>query len=151
MTNWRADFGSFDGQVWLNCAHQGPLPKPAVNAIKEATALKQAPHRLSNQAFWDVPNRLKRMLGTLVNASPDEIVLGNSFSYGLHLLIRGLNWNVGDEVLLVEGDFPATILPWRLLEEQGVRLQFIDQDAAIELPQQISDAITAQTRVFCTT
>jgi len=25
-------FGPFDGGVWLNCAHQGPLPHPARDA-----------------------------------------------------------------------------------------------------------------------
>lgn len=119
MADWNADFGPFDGHTWLNCAHQGPLPKRAVEAVDDAVTLKRAPHRLPERAFREVPAGVKRALGALINASPDEIILGNSFSYGLHLLIHGLEWNEGDEVILVEGGFPATMLPWQLLESQG--------------------------------
>jgi cysteine desulfurase / selenocysteine lyase len=33
----------------------------------------------------------------------------------------GLPWRDGDEVLVIEGDYPATILPWQRLADQGVR------------------------------
>lgn len=151
MGDWRSDFGPFEGHVWLNCAHQGPLPKPAITALEEALAMKRSPHRLPNDLFWDVPKRLKRAVSELINASPDEIVLGNSLSYGLHLLVRGLNWNEGDEILLLEGDFPATTLPWQLLDEQGVTRRYIDPNSDIGLDDQLADAITENTRVFCAT
>ncbi|WP_233510495.1 aminotransferase class V-fold PLP-dependent enzyme, partial [Haloferax sp. Atlit-4N] len=101
--------------------------------------MKRAPPRLPEQAFREVPAGVKRALGTLITASPDEIILGNSFSYGLHLLIHGLEWNEGDEVILVEGDFPATILPWHLLESQGVQLRFVDAECSTPLPQQLAE------------
>ena len=31
QTKYYADFGPFDGKVWLNCAHQGPLPRVAAD------------------------------------------------------------------------------------------------------------------------
>lgn len=151
MNDCRSDFGPFDGHVWLNCAHQGPLPKPAIDALEEAVAMKRTPHRLSNDMFWDVPGQLKREISELINASPDQIVLGNSLSYGLHLLVRGLNWESGDEVILLEEDFPATTLPWYLLDEAGVTLRYINPNSDIGLEDQLADAITENTRVFCAT
>jgi selenocysteine lyase/cysteine desulfurase len=38
------DFGGFEGRAWLNCAHQGPLPRVAVAAATRALADK-APWR----------------------------------------------------------------------------------------------------------
>jgi len=50
------DFGPFDGRVWINCSHQGPLPRVAREAAAEAVAIKTAPHRLANSSlFSDVP------------------------------------------------------------------------------------------------
>ena len=49
----------------------------------------------------------------------DQVILGNSTSYGLHLLVQGIPWREGDEVLLVDGDFPATVVPWLPLAERG--------------------------------
>ena len=38
-------FGPFDGRVWLNCAHQAPLPNVARAEAEEAIAWKAAPGR----------------------------------------------------------------------------------------------------------
>jgi cysteine desulfurase/selenocysteine lyase len=113
------DFGGFDGRAWLNCAHQGPLPRVAVRAAERALAQKAAPHRLGDEAFAEVPRRLKGALGRLAGVPADQVILGNSTTYGLHLLTQGVPWRAGDEVLLVEGDFPATIVPWLPLAERG--------------------------------
>src|SRR5436309_5239375 len=87
------DFGPFDGRTWLNAAHQGPLPRVAVAAAEEALAWKVAPHRLRDELFTAVPRRLRASLGRLLTASADQVVLGNSTSYGLHLLANGIPWH----------------------------------------------------------
>jgi cysteine desulfurase/selenocysteine lyase len=114
------DFGPSMAESGLNCAHQGPLPQVAVEAAQEALFWKVAPHRIADDAFNSVPQRLKKALGQLINAPAEDMVLGNSTSYGLHLLANGIPWQAGDEVLVVEGDFPANILPWLGLRKRGV-------------------------------
>lgn len=73
-------FRSLEGRIWLNTAHQGPLPAVAVQAATEALAMKMAPHRIADAAFTKVPERLRTLLARVINASADEIVLGNSTS-----------------------------------------------------------------------
>ncbi|HET9559884.1 MAG TPA: aminotransferase class V-fold PLP-dependent enzyme, partial [Actinomycetota bacterium] len=119
------DFGGFDGRAWLNCAHQGPLPLVAVAVAERALADKAAPHRMGNEAFAEVPRRLKDALGRLAGVPAEEVILGNSTTYGLQLLVQGVDWRDGDEVLLVDGDFPATIVPWLPLAERGVRVRLL--------------------------
>src|ERR1039457_71882 len=117
------EFGPFDGRSWFNTAHQGPLPHAAVEATKQAAALKAAPHRISDDDFSDVPERLRARLARWVGGAPEQIVLGNSTSYGLHLIANGLAWTDGDEVLTVDGDYPATVLPWQRLANAGVQVR----------------------------
>ncbi len=108
-----AEFGPFDGRAWFNTAHQGPLPTRAVRATEAAAALKAAPHRIADHEFTEVAERLRTLLARLVGGEPDQIVLGNSTSHGLHLIANGIDWSAGDEVLTVDGDYPATVLPWQ--------------------------------------
>jgi selenocysteine lyase/cysteine desulfurase len=61
---------------------------------------------------------LRRALGRLLGVPAEEVILGNSASYGLHLLANGLPWRDGDEILLVRGDFPSVLLPWLTLESR---------------------------------
>jgi selenocysteine lyase/cysteine desulfurase len=143
------DFGPFDGRTWLNCAHQGPLPRVAVEAAERALALKVAPSRLSEEEFARVPRDLRGVLGRLLGVPAHEVVLGNSTTHGLHLLARGLPLRAGDEVLLVDGDFPATVVPWLPLRDRGVRVRLLRPGARPLSAHELAAAITPATRVFC--
>jgi selenocysteine lyase/cysteine desulfurase len=143
-------FGSFDGRVWLNAAHQGPLPRAAVEAGQRALADKAAPHRLIDDAFVEVPERLRALLARLVGGAPNDIVIGNSASYGLDVLARGLSWRAGDEVLVPAGEFPASVFPWRVLERIGVRVRLMPvKTPGMIGPEQLAMQLTDRTRVFC--
>lgn len=144
------DFGGFDGRAWLNCAHQGPLPLVAAAAAEQALADKLAPHRIGDQAFAEVPARLKDALGRLAGVPADEVILGNSTSYGLQLLVQGVDWRQGDEVLLVDGDFPATIVPWLPLAGRGVRVRLLRPQGGALAAGQLAAELTPATRLFCT-
>jgi selenocysteine lyase/cysteine desulfurase len=146
-----AEFGPFDGRVWLNTAHQGPLPRRAVDASAHAAALKAAPHRISDADFTAVPERLRALLGQLVGSPADQVVLGNSTSHGLHLIANGLSWADGDEVLVIEGDYPATILPWQRLAGQGVRVRPLRPAAGPLTAGELADAIGPRTRLVAVT
>src|SRR5262249_52971908 len=95
--------------------------------------------------------RLKRALGRLINAPVEEIVLGNSASYGLHLLANGIPWRAGDEVLLVRGDFPSAGLPWLGLERRGVRGRQVQPRRHPLAAGELRATLPPATRLFCTT
>ena len=149
MTALSDRFGPFDG-IWLSTAHQGALPRAAVEAAHQALSWKISPNRLNEDSYGAVIGGLKQALGGLVNAPAEDIILGNSASYGMHLFANGLPLNSGDEVLLVDGDFPATIYAWLPLERHGVKPRFIKPAGAVVTAEEVADQITPQTRVFCT-
>ncbi|MFC1725160.1 aminotransferase class V-fold PLP-dependent enzyme [candidate division KSB1 bacterium] len=148
--DYSKDFGSFNRRIWLNCAHQGPMPKVSGNAVFEALNWKISPHLLEDELFYSVPERLKSVLGRLINVPPEEIILSNSTSYGLHLLANGIPFKAGDEILLVDGDFPANILPWIALREKGVNVRLFKLEGAVPEPEEVEKQIKPETRLFCT-
>ncbi len=141
---WTSLFPGVAERIWLNTAHQGPLPAVAVAAAEQAIAEKTAPYRIPDEAFRDRPERLRARLAELVGGRPDEIVLGNSTSHGLHLVANGLPWSAGDEVIVVDGDYPATVLPFLRLAGQGVVVRSVPRD-------RLADAITPRARVMAVT
>jgi selenocysteine lyase/cysteine desulfurase len=145
----RDEFGPFEGRLWLNVAHQGPLPRNARVALAEVARNKTAPHRIDDDSFWEVPAALKQAVAPFIGARPEDIILGNSTSYGLHLLAHGLDWRAGDEVLLVGGDFPATVVPWLWLGERGVRVRMIEPRTRPLAVGQLADEISEHTRLLC--
>lgn len=154
MADWDAVVEEFDGVtgIWLDTAHQGPLPKRAVHAANRAAARKADPSEMTEEAFSTIPEELRQSLARLIGASPEEIVLGNSTSYGLHLIANGLKWSPGDEVITVRGDYPATVLPWRRLEADGVVHQQVGrtESGLIDLDE-LASLIGSHTRVVAVT
>jgi selenocysteine lyase/cysteine desulfurase len=144
------DFGPFHGRVWLNTAHQGPLPRVAVEAARAALEQKARPHLLRDEDFFEVPRRLRAALGKLTGAAPEDVILGNSTSYGLDLLANAIQWERGDEALVVDGDFPANVFPWLILHNQGVTVRLIQARSGGIEPQQLAREISPRTRLFCT-
>lgn len=142
------EFGSFGNRVWFNCAHQGPLPGAAVTVAQAALRQKMMPYLISDDDFARVPRTLKTSLAQLIGAGPDDIILGNSASYGLHILRNGLSWRSGDEVLVVDGDFPATIYPWMDLPTQGVLVRFLKTHGQWLTTEELAQAITPATRAL---
>ncbi|MGH2827319.1 MAG: aminotransferase class V-fold PLP-dependent enzyme [Actinomycetota bacterium] len=142
-------FGPFAGRVWLNAAHQGPLPHAAVAAARRALDSKTSPHLIADQDFYEVPKRLRNVLARLVGGRPDEVVLGNSATFGIQLIANGLNWREGDEVLVPAGDFPATVLPWTTLESKGVLVRELPSDEGIIDAGEVAEQLSERTRVLC--
>ncbi len=151
IENFSADFTLVNGKTWLNCAHQGPLPEAAAAEALEAVSWKQQPYELTTERFSEVPQRVKQALGRLIGVAPEEIILGNSASYGMHLLANGLPLKTGDEVLLVEGDFPSVSLPWLALERHGVTIRHIEPAGKALTAEELQTHLTTATKVFCTT
>ena len=149
--SFSSDFGPFGNHVWLNCAHQGPIPQVAAAAAREAITWKQQPYELTVERFSGIPARLKKALARLINASTDEVILANSASYGMHLLANGLPLKAGDEILLSRGDFPSVILPWLGLEKRGIKIRFVDPANKVITPEELQTAISPATRLFCAT
>jgi cysteine desulfurase / selenocysteine lyase len=152
LPDYTAHFGDQDGHVWLNTAHQGQMPTSAVRAACDAAQEKAAPHLIPDGAFTERPERLRALLAAFVGGSPEEIVLGDSTSHGLNAVAYGLGWQEGDEVLCVEGDYPATVLPWLAQRQHGVRVRFVPRGPyGLVDPERVRDAITPRTRVFALT
>jgi selenocysteine lyase/cysteine desulfurase len=143
------DFGPFDGRIWLNCAHQGPLPGPAVAAAQAALELKISPQRIRDDLFEEIPRRLREALGRLIGVAAAEIILANSASYGLHLLANGIPWRDGDEVVVVEGDFPANFLPWLGLRSRGVRVRWARPCSGTIWAEELAPLFGPGTKLFC--
>ncbi|MDD1762944.1 MAG: aminotransferase class V-fold PLP-dependent enzyme, partial [Methanothrix sp.] len=59
----------------------------------------------------------------------------------------GLNWRPGDEVVSVEGEFPANFYPWKALQGRGVTLRLVPTEEGRVDEDAIIKALTPRTRV----
>jgi len=143
------DFASFEGNIWLNAASEGPLPLCAAAALNEAVGWKSRPYELDIPKFIAIQKELKDSIGRLIGVPARDVILANSASYGLHLLADGLPWQAGDEIIVMQNDFPTDILPWLALEREGVVVNQIKPRGLVLEPDELAGVITEKTKLFC--
>lgn len=146
------DFDLPDDRVWLNAAHQGPLPLSAARRIEEMIRWKTRPHHLQPaSAFTNLPRDTRNAVSRLLEADPGQITLANGASYGLHLIANGLRLVAGDQVVVAANDFPSDILPWKRLENRGVDVMMIRPKQEVVTADEVAAAVGPSTKVVCLT
>jgi selenocysteine lyase/cysteine desulfurase len=144
--DYAADFVDMSGVTYLNCAYHGPLPKVAVEAAHAATDLKARPHRIRDAYHYSFPDAYRRAVARLLGCDPTSIAVADSATLGVMIIVNGLDWRRGDEVILPHGEFPANLFPWRSLEARGVVVRQIEVDDPDGLAR-VESTINARTRV----
>lgn len=147
--NYQSDFYDFKDVIWLNAASEGPLPVVAKQALAQAVEWKSSVYQLDIPKFIQVPLELKHSIGRLINVDPKDVILGTSASYGLHILADGIEWHSGDEIILMQNDFPTNIIPWLALEQKGVVVKQVPAANHILDIDEFRRAITPRTRLTC--
>ena len=149
----RGAFALDPAHVWLNCAHQGPLPRAGAEAAIRAVEMKTDPTRIAHlSSFLDPVARLRALGARLLGADAADVAVTNSASHGLNLLARGLRLSTGDEVLLLAGAFPATNLPFERLTEDGVKVRLIETAWTVGVTvDQLAAEISRDTRAVALT
>ncbi|HNP85998.1 MAG TPA: aminotransferase class V-fold PLP-dependent enzyme [Kouleothrix sp.] len=94
-------------------------------------------------------NDLRQRFATLVNArSIDEIVLMPNTAAGINTAALSLPLRPGDNVLVLDGDYPANIYPWMNLSHRGVLTKFVPaRNGGLDLDVLVS-RIDSHTRVI---
>lgn len=152
MSEWwqemRAQFPVCENWTYLNHAAVAPLPRCCSDAVRgylDEVALNGIVHY---PATIEQPlGRVRRLGARLIGARPDQIFVVRSTTQGLSVAATGVPFASGDNVVLVEREFPANLRPWLPLGDRGVEVRFTPQrDGRIDLDA-MRDLVDDRTRV----
>jgi len=150
--NWTAIYKAYPvnkEMIWLNNCGTTPAGKHIVKALSrfmEGYAQKGVLTEIA--VYPEVQNNIKKILGNLLNCSPDELSLIHNTAEGMNFISHGLNLSSEDEVILLENEYPSNVYPWRHLEEKGVKLVITPMESSPEaFLKALERLITKKTRV----
>lgn len=149
-TAYRSLFPITERMAFFNHAGVSPVNTRAVAAMHEFNQLTARTSILEyRQDMVDCTNDLRQRIATLINArSVDEIVLMPNTAAGVNTAALSLPLRAGDNVLVLDGDYPANIYPWMNLARRGVLTKFVPQkDGGLDLDL-LSSRIDSHTRVI---
>ncbi|HMA94063.1 MAG TPA: aminotransferase class V-fold PLP-dependent enzyme [Polyangiaceae bacterium] len=91
---------------------------------------------------------IKQHLGDLLHAHDDEIALVHNTAEGMTMISLGLELSPGDEILLLENEYPSNVYPWEHWRDRGVKLTFVPlADTQDELLHVFEGTLTPRTKV----
>lgn len=101
------------------------------------------------ETYPAVRGRIKSILAGLLGCAPEELALIHNTAEGMNFISHGLSLVPGDEVVLLENEYPSNVYPWRHLESRGVALRTAPMaESPEEFLGGLEAVITSRTRVL---
>ena len=141
--------------VYLNTGWSGPSPQPVVDAIVNAVRYENdegptCPPVFEHHKAIRVAARAD--FATMLGVTPEEITLTSNTTHGLNLVLSGLDWRAGDELITDDLEHSSGLVPaYYLRERHGVNVKIVHLnalDSADTVVDKLEQAITSRTRLF---
>ncbi|MCY4171051.1 MAG: aminotransferase class V-fold PLP-dependent enzyme [Bacteroidetes bacterium] len=133
---------------YLNCAFLSPLMKNVEAAGIEALQIKRDPSQVTPNMFFEDINLARRLFAKLINCPQDQVALIPSTSYGIATIARNLSIESGDNIVLIQDQFPSNVYAWRRLSKTtGATIHTVVRDHKRDWSQKIIESINQKTAV----
>ena len=140
-----------EGVAYLDHAATGVLGRHVTDAVGDYLAGRagRVPGRSPNNFPADLQRieRARQRAAALVGAPPAWVAMVPNTSYGLNLLVEGLDWLPGDRVAVPGCEFPANLLPWLGLADRGVEVDRVAHRDGVFSVDDVAAALRPETRV----
>ncbi len=125
----RDDFPMLAHYTHFNCGGMAPLSKSVgAELLRVPTAvIEQGPARLlaRDDDFIGI-EKSRSKLAHFIGAEPDEIAFTTQFSTAANIVVEGLSWQPGDEVIVTDQEHPALLIPlMNIVRRHGLQVHRI--------------------------
>ena len=155
VTRLRQEIPATQRVIYLNTGWSGPSPRVVLSRVKEELDFENeegptAPRVL--QRRHPLEEEARRSVAFLLGASPDEIALSQNTTEGINIVLNGMTWRRGDEIVSTNLEHSSGIIPCYYLSKRSrVRVRIVDL-VGVESPslvlQRIEAAISPRTRLI---
>ena len=141
--------------VYLNSGWSGPSPRSVVEAIKTRLDYESEEGPTTRPVFESgkaIQAHAKESVASLLNVTPEEILMTQCTTDGLNVVLNGLPWEEGDEVITFGLEHPSVLIPaYHLKSSRGVLvnpLPLNPSDSKEDIINRVLNAITSKTRML---
>ncbi len=145
----RQEFAVTEQLTYLNHAAVSPLPRRCLARIQEyLDELSQFGAAHYPGRVFDALREVRRLGAALLGTVPERIFIVRSTTQGIGVAATGVRCGEGDNVVLIEREFPANLRPWLPLRRRGVDVRLVPQREGRVLLEDLETAIDARTRAL---
>ncbi len=140
--------------VMMNAANLCPCPHQVSEAVRQCNRLLEEDVSFQNRTMFNTlqAEAIEALAGFL-NADEDEVIITRNTSESNNIVVNGLDFGKGDEVLLWEQNHPTNLIAW---QERARRMGFSVKVIALSeqptdqygLVEAFEKAISSKTRLL---
>src|SRR5580704_1975196 len=129
---YRDEFPVTESLIYLNHAAVAPLCKRAATAMKNLADDALRFGSLHYDQWLAAYEGLRKSAARMMGASPREIAIVKNTSEGIATVAIGIDWKGGDRIVAFQEEFPANFLPWKKLQDVGVRITWLSVEDPLD-------------------
>ncbi|MFZ0254617.1 MAG: aminotransferase class V-fold PLP-dependent enzyme [Gammaproteobacteria bacterium] len=143
------EFPQREDIIYLNHAAVAPWPRRAALAVARFAEENASQGALDYARWLQVEASLRLQCQELLNApSVADIALLKNTSEALSTVAYGLSWNVGDNVVFPDQEFPSNRIVWESLRQFGVGVRKVSLEQAPSPEDALMGACDRSTRLL---
>ena len=132
ITALRSQIPALADKVWMNTGWSGPSPTSVIDALKNRVDMEAmeppASMRVMDEAH-EIRDQALEAVGRLMNASVEELTLTRNTTEGLNVVMSGIDWHEGDEIVTCSLEHPSVLAPaWMIGIRYGVPVRIVALD-----------------------
>ena len=145
------DFKINENFIWLNNCGISVMNRAVEDAL-QGYIHEFAASSVKNQNYGPgkLRSQITSILASLFKVQENEFALVQNTAEALNYIAYGLDYKTGDEILLLEKEYPSNVYPWRSQEKRhGIKVKFIpDSRTEQEFLTALNSSITEHTKVI---
>ena len=140
--------------IYMNTGWAGPTTTQVLRRIAETLEQESAVGPASARGVaigHDANNEARVAVASMLKASEDDVTLTHSTREGVNVVLYGMDWNPGDELLICDLEHPALTSPADVLAQRmGVKVNSVTIPALSqqsEILSLVKSAVTERTKL----
>lgn len=115
--------------IYMNTGWAGPTPTSVLRRMAETLEqeAREGPASARGQAFTHgVQDEARAAVASMLDADEEEVILTHSTREGVNVVLYGMDWQPGDELLICDLEHPALTAPADVLAQRmGVKVNSV--------------------------
>ena len=140
--------------AYMNTGWSGPPPRRVAQAMKDRIDLELEQGPIMPEVLEsgrEIQAQAREAAARIFNATVDEVLVTRNTTEGLNIVLSGLDWKQGDEIIICDMEHGSVIAPTQLIGQRyGVAVKVVDLDvfdSRETILTKIESAFTPKTRM----
>ena len=149
MEKVREAFPVLNDVVYLNVGTYGIMPEGALAEYQAIQAEFESRGAASDGSYGRKSEEARQRIAALLNAQKEEIAFTRNATDGINLVLAGIDWQPGDEVITTDQEHEAMMHPLLYLaQSKGIVVNLLEMSPRAEIMlERLEQAMTQKTRL----